>query len=88
MLAEWFARRALDKRFDAHIERTYREIVDELAGGECDPEELETQLADAVAGRSALVLTTYVFVGALRVGCTPHNSADAGSHIRIDVRGK
>ena len=72
MLAEWFARRALDKRLEAHVEQTYREIVDALAAGERDPSLPEAllaaryaQLADAVAERSALVLSTYVFVGAL-----------------------
>ncbi|MEH3154006.1 MAG: hypothetical protein PGN29_01190 [Gordonia paraffinivorans] len=72
MLAEWFGRRVLDKRLEAHVERTYREVVDALVGGERDPEALEfliaahyDQLADAIAERSALVLSTYVLVGAL-----------------------
>lgn len=54
------ARRALDKRLEVHVERTC-EIVDDLAGGERDPEELETtlaaryhQLAEAVGDRGTL----------------------------------
>ncbi len=72
MLAEWLAQRALDKRLETHIARTYQEVTDALENGERDPDELQTtlaaryqQLADAVGDRVALVLSTYVFIGAL-----------------------
>ena len=72
MLTEWLARRALDNRLEAHVEGTYREVVDALAAGERDPDALVAllaaryaQLSEAVTDRSALVLSTYVVVGAL-----------------------
>lgn len=81
------ARRVLDKRLEAHIERTYREIVDTLANGERDPEELETTLAtryqelsEAVGDRWALILSAYVLAGAwdaLNQTISAGESADA-----------